>query len=228
MNEKVNLDLKSLQFILNKNRAYIAPFFVFIASIFLFLQFVIPQFQSLLQAQDNLAQERLKLNNLQNDLNLLSNTDEVILNEQFDAMSKALPLDKDFGRMLNSIYYSASRTGVSLGNFSFKVGDLSTFSENEDIPTIKISIPITAASAFTIRNFLQSINDSLPLAKISLIKTGQSISVVDLDFYYKSIDSSVFNRNTRSVSQEGLDLIESLSGFEDTSSFSQETIISFE
>ena len=121
MNEKINADLKSLKFILNKNKVYIFPIVVILVSIMLFSQFVIPQADALLAAREEALATSLKIETLKANLDILTNINEETLDSQLKTLSLALPLSKDFFGILNSVYSTVQKTGVDLGNFSFKI-----------------------------------------------------------------------------------------------------------
>ena len=103
MNEKINADLKSLKFILNKNKVYIFPIVVILVSIMLFSQFVIPQADALLAAREEALATSLKIETLKANLDILTNINEETLDSQLKTLSLALPLSKDFFGILNSV-----------------------------------------------------------------------------------------------------------------------------
>jgi len=222
MNEKINMDLKSLKFILNKNKAYIFPVVIILVSILLFFQFVIPQFNLFFQTQEDVKDLKAKTAVLKENLNVLNNIDEGVLGSQFETMSSALPLSKDFMGILNSINTAAQKAGVSLGNFSFKIGSLSSSENNTDVfPVVKFTVPIDAGVAGA-NSFVQAISTAFPLAQVDSISINSTTSTVNLSFYYKLLNISTYNQYIpiSPVSQKGLTLIDQMNGFESASSFS--------
>lgn len=220
MNEKINTDLKSLQFILKKNKGYILPAVVMLISVILLFQFVVPQFGSLIAIQKEAKESSLKLETLKANLDILANVDEDILDSQLNVLSMALPLNKDFVGMLNSVYSSAQKTGVSLGAFSLQIGDISEPGSGDSIPEIKISLPINANIA-TINNFLETVDKAIPLSEIYSVNVANASSTINMSFYYKPLGASTYNENARisPISQKGLTLINQLSELQNTSSF---------
>ncbi len=225
MNEKVNADLKSLKFILNKNRPYIFPVAIIIVSIIIFFQFVIPQFGAFLAVRKEALAASLKLETLKANLDVLTNTNEEALDSQLEILSQALPLNKDFIKILNAIYSTAQKTGVRLGNFSFKIGDLSTLKNSDDFPVVNVSLPINSG-VNAINSFVQTISRTVPLSKVYFVRIGNLLSMVSLSFYYKPLGVSNYSQDARisPISQKGLTLINQLSEFENTSSFSKPSI----
>lgn len=214
MNEKINEDIRSLKFIFNKNKSYILPIAIILVSIILFFQFVIPQFGALLSARKEARETLSKLQALKENLNVLTNINEETLDSQLKILSQALPLNKDFIGILNSIHYASQKTGANLGNFSFQVGDLFKSEESPGFPMIKVPIFINSDVA-TVNNFVKTISETVPLSEVSLIKIGDVSSTVDLYFYYKPMRASNYSQDAliSPISQKGLTIIQKLSGF---------------
>lgn len=219
MNEKVNEDIKSLKFIFNKNKSYIFPVVVILVSIIIFFQFVIPQFGAFLAVRKEALAASLKLEALKANLDVLTNTNEKTLDSQLEILSQALPLNKDFIGILNSIYSTAQKTGVSLGSFSFKIGDLSRSENSDDFPIVNVSLPINSGVT-AINSFIETIGRTVPLSKVYHVKIGNISSTVGLSFYYKPLGVSNYSRDLRisPISQKGLTLVNQLGEFENISS----------
>jgi hypothetical protein len=215
MNEKINTDIKSLKFIFNKNRSYIIPIVIILISIILFFQVVIPQFGMLLATEKQAKEASLKLKTLKANMDVLTNINDDILNSQLQTLSLALPLNKDFIGILNSVYSTAQRTGVSLGAFSFKIGDISGSESKDNIPLVKLSVPINS-DVTAISSFVETISETLPLSEVYEVKVGEISSTVSISFYYKPLGASTYNPDVgiSPVSQKGITIINQLKGFE--------------
>lgn len=218
MNGKINLDLKAIKFIFDRNKFYIPPIAVIFICIILFFQFVIPQFNMIFTAKEEAQAASLKLGVLKQNLNVLMNTNENSLDSQLEILNLALPLDKNFDGIINSINSSANKAGADLGSFSFQVGDLSIAEEIDKFPSIKLSVPVNS-DVFTVKNFLEAINRTLPLSDVSSIRIGNKTSMIDVRFYYKPL---IFSGNIEKTaiapfSQKGLSLITELEGFKSIS-----------
>lgn len=225
MNEKINADLKSLKFILNKNKPYTLPVVVMLVSIMLFFQFVIPQFGLLLSAREEAIKTSLKTETLKANLDVLTNINEETLDLQLKTLSLALPLSKDFFSMLNSVYFTAQKTGVDLGSFSFKIGDITKAESGENFPVIKLSVPINSGVT-AINSFVETITRTTPLAEVYSVKVGNISSTVSLSFYYRPLSVSNYSQDVRisPVSQKGIALVSQLGKFENTSSFLEPSV----
>lgn len=218
MNEKINADLKSLKFIFNKNRSYVFPVVIILISVILFFQFVIPQFGVLLKVRKEASEASLKLKTLKKNLDVLTNINEEVLDSQLTILSLALPLNKDFIGILNSVYFTAQKTGVNLGSFSLKIGDLAQSKNDDNFPVVKLSTPINS-SVTAISSFIEAIDKTIPLSEVYLVKVGNISSMISLSFYYKPLGASNYSQDARisPISQKGLTLVSQLSEFENAS-----------
>lgn len=214
MSEKINADLKSLKFIFNKNKPYILPIVIMLVSIMLFSQFVIPQFNALLVTRKEAKEASLKLEVLKENLDVLTNINEETLTSQLKILNLALPLNKDFIGILNSVYSTAQKTGVNLGGFSLKIGDISKSENGDNFPVVKLSAPINS-TVTAINSFVETINKTVPLSEVYLVKVGNTSSMVSLSFYYKPLSTSNYSQDARisPISQKGLTLLSQLSEF---------------
>ncbi len=218
MNDKINLDIKSLRFILEKNKPFIFPCLIIIVCIVLLFQFIIPQLKNLSTAREQAKEASLKLETLRENFNVLVNTDEKSLDSQLQVLNQALPSSKDFSGILSSIYFASQKTGVALGAFSLKIGDLSSPQKDSKFPIITMSIPINSG-VVGVGSFLDTIGKTVPLSEVTLVKIGDRISSVALAFYYKPLGlSSKEDFRVKPISQQGILLIERLKSFENASS----------
>jgi len=222
MNEKINLDLVSLKLIFNRNKSYIYSVIIILVSIILFFQFVIPQFNALLKAQEEAKELSLRLEVLKGNLNVLTNIDEEVLNSRLKTLTLALPVNKDVVGILNSLYSVAQKTGVSFGDFSFTVGDISKSENDDNLPSIKISVLINA-DVKAVNSFVEIMSKTVPLSEIKSIKVEEVSSTVVLSFYYKPLGAANYRQDVQisPLSQRGLTLINELSEFETSSSLLQ-------
>lgn len=222
MNEKINTDLKSLEVIIDQNKFYIAPVVVILICIALFFQFIIPQYKTLLAVRQEAKEESQKRETLNKNLEVLTNTNEDYLDSQLTILSFALPLNKDFGGILNSIYYASQKTGVDLGSFSIQIGDLSKSEDLDKFPTIKLEMPVKG-DIVAINSFMDTMSKTFPLSEVSSVKIADISSTINLSFFYKPLGLSDSKENVliNPISKDGLLLIDKLSGFENTFPSSQ-------
>lgn len=222
MNEKIDADIKILKFIYNKNKPFILPAAIMLISVILFFQFVIPQFRELLTARKEVAAASQKLKTLKANLDVLSNVNEETLDSQLKILNLALPLNKDFIGILDSIYSTVQKIGVDLGVFSFKVGDLSESKSDGDFPVVKLSLPINSGIIAT-NSFVEAMSKTFPLSEVYFIKVGNMFSTVNVSFYYEPLGGSGYKLDApiSPISQKGITLVNQLRGFENEFSFSK-------
>lgn len=218
MNGKINADLQSINFIFNRNKPYILPGVIILACFILIFQFIIPQFNEFIKTKQEAKEASLKLDVLKGNLNVLINTNENSLDSQLKVLILALPPDKDFDGILNSINNASNKAGISLGAFSLQIGSLSNSEKNGESQVLSVSLPINAGIA-EVYNFLEIINNSVPLSEISSVKSTDKTSTVSLSFYYKPLASSISeNVPIKSLSSQGFSLVNKLSGFANVTS----------
>jgi len=225
MKEEINANLKSLKFVFNKSKSYIFPSILIFVSILLFFQFVIPEFGLLFKAQEEVNALKAKTELLKKNLDMLTNINQDTLDSQYNTMILALPINKDYIEILNTVNVAAQKAGVNIGNYSFKVGSLGKSDSVDISPVIKLTVPIE--SGLTGSNiFVQIINKTVPLSQIDSVNIGNTSSSITLSFYYKLLDTSNYSQDAliSPVSQEGLDLIDQMKEFRTASSFSMPAV----
>ncbi len=215
MEKRVNTDVESLKFIYRRNKYLLVPGIVIMVSILVVLLVIIPQVQAFLAIQDEAKNAQRKLEGLKNDLNMLKALDEEILNTQLRTTTKALPVDKDFAGVLNAIFFAAQRTGVRIGRFSFQVGEISGSEENTGkLSSINLSVSLDS-NISAINNFIQALQETVPLSSIDFIRTDNMISTVEIEFYYKIMTppTSIENIALIPLTNEKMDLYEKIVNF---------------
>lgn len=214
MNGKINTEIQSIKFIFDRNKFFLFPAIIVLLCIVLFFQFIIPQFQALSLARQEAGEASEKLQILNDNLNVIINTDDFSLDSQLDILNRALPLNKDFISILNVLNSAALKAGVILNNFSLQIGDISDTEEKDKFPTISVTIPINA-DAFAVNKFMSAIHNALPLSEVSSVKTGDRVSTINISFYYKSLDSlKSESYSIKPISQKGLELVNRLRSFQ--------------
>lgn len=217
MSGKINADFKSFKFIISRNKPYLFSIFTILLCIILLFQFVIPQFRALLSARKEANKLSQQLETLNKNFNVLANINENSLDSQLKILNSALPINKDFVGIINSINYASQKTGVDLGTFSIQIGDISESQESDKLLSINISVPVNA-DITAIDSFVETISNSVPLVDVSFIKIANKTSSMNLSYYYKPLGS--FNNEDISISplsQQGLSLINQLATFQNLS-----------
>lgn len=192
----LNINSSTFNILYRKYKSFVLPSGIILACLFAFLLIVMPQVNSVLSARDQEKLETIKLQKLQNNLNVLNNLDQVELNTNLDSLSRALPSTKDFAGIISSISDKSVQAGVLLGDFSFNVGDLSTINAGVgSFPSLQINLSVTG-SPDSIFSFIKLLYKSLPLVEISTVSSDGNSASLLVKFYYKSYPQGTISDET--------------------------------
>lgn len=219
MNKKFSLDIETLRAVFNNNRQYIIFISIILIAIVLFFKALMPQFSDLSTTLNSRKDALQKLQVLRNNLILLSNINDISLDANLAIAIKALPKDKDFEAVLNSLSSAANKSGVTLGNFEFKVGDLSSLSSTgSQLPSLSMTILVNSGVRGAAA-FLRNLSSSLPLCEIKKVDINGNYTTVDVVFYYKSLPSMIVPKDSIIIplSSKQLDIVNQLSSWDQPS-----------
>lgn len=224
MDNKINTDIKSLELIYARNKPFIIPIVVILVCIALFIKVELPLFGNLQQVLEDSKKASQELESLKKDLQVIESLDGKTLDSQLDIANNALPANKNFSAILNAVYLTAQKTGVILGEFTFQVGDLDKPDEGVSNPVITLSLSLDG-DIRVINSFVEIISKTLPLSDISLVKSSNKASTVNLLFYYKPLMKNLPGKDLKIgvVSEENLSLLSELAAFNNSSSSFVET-----
>ncbi len=215
MERRINTDIQSLRIIYNRNKYFIVPGIVVSVCIALIVLVIIPQIKSLFEVKEEALNASRKLAQVRKELKDLSSLDVGILESQLRTSTIALPINKDFGGVINAVYSAAAKTGVRLGQFSFTVGDLSE-DEQKDAKSASISLTVALDNDIgTVNSFITEIQRTVPISGIDFVTTDNKISSVGLLFYYKVLPPSDTFKNLAitPLSQDKLSLLGKINNF---------------
>lgn len=227
MKRKVNIDATTLRFLYIRYKEYLLPVGVIIACILLFVFVIIPQFQNLLDAQQQAKIESNKLAVLRNNLNLLTNLSEPQLDSQLKVVTKVMPPEKDFGGILNGISLAANKAGVSLGDYEFQVGNINKPALIvQAYPSLEIILTINGGIA-DVGRFLEELYKTAPLCEITNIKVNSSDSQVTALFFYRPFPPIGFNDTApiETISPQGVSTINNLSTWNNIPDITQSVLV---
>jgi len=209
-----HIDINTLRLLYTRHKGFIAPFLVIVVVVILFAKITIPSIQDLLKGYEEQKVAIQTLENLRGNLNFVKSLDNSSLTSQFNLMTKALPIVKDFDSVLNAISDSSNKSGIAIGGFKFVVGDLSKEEEGNEYPTLNVSLSLIGG-AEAVDKFIGSLTKVLPLSEITKTSSQKDTSIVAIDFYYKLVKPSKNNDSLpiNPVSAKGLSLINELSAF---------------
>ena len=166
---KVNLDIENIKVLYNHYKEFLLPVGVILASILVIIYIIFPQIQQYFSSQSLVSVEQQKLNTLKNNYNLLVSLDDTQITSNLKTLSSALPAQKDFAGIIDAISYVSAKTGVSVGNFEFSLGNLSASNfAGTAYPSTKLEISLKGDSK-NIANFVSEIVKTMPIAEVTAV-----------------------------------------------------------
>ncbi len=216
MKENTNIDINTIKLLYRKYKEYLIYILILVITVSLFLFAVLPRITDLSNLNDEKKIELNKFSNLKNNLDLLSNLNDSLLNSQLLVVSSALPSEKDFEGVLNAISLASGKSGASLGDYAFQVGDLSqpSIQTTTGFPFLTLSVNVRGTPS-QIVSFVGSLSKSTPISEVSSITQDGNNASISIVFYYKALPSIQVDdgRAIAPLSQKGRDIINTLSSW---------------
>ena len=215
MKENTSIDINTLRILYKKYKEHLIYLLVIFVIAILFLFSVLPRIEDLGKLNNSRKIEANKLSILKNNLNLLSSLDDPSLSSQLLVVSSAMPSEKDFEGVLNAISSSTAKSGVSLADYEFQVGDLSNSSvEATGFPLLTLTVSIRGTLS-QVAKFVGYLSKSIPLSQTTSIIQNSSSATVAINFYYKASTPAQFNdsKTIAPISEKGKQIIETLSSW---------------
>ncbi|MBI1982339.1 MAG: hypothetical protein HYS68_02030 [Candidatus Levybacteria bacterium] len=185
MNPRFSLDKGVYKVLYERYREYIVPLLIIFVCTVLIVGVVIPQVQDFLATVNATKELRSQIAILKKNVQFLTGLDPATLDLQLGIASSALPPEKDFAGILNAVTTASARSGASLGDFSFAVGELSTKSAQlAGQPSIQVALTVSG-DVFFAKRFIQELSKTMPLSEVlNAAVSGKSSSLTTV-FYYK-------------------------------------------
>lgn len=184
-NIKMNFDQSEYKILYVKYKVYLLPFIVVTVSIILFIQFIIPQINEYNERkqQEKALVEKLTL--LKDNLTYLSSLDDAKLDSNLRLVEDAYPRKKDYVGIIKAISRGATTTGVTIGDYGFSVGDLSTKSAQViERPAISLNLTAIATIPKT-KEFLKNFSTLFPLSEFVSVNSSGTNATFAVIFFYK-------------------------------------------
>jgi len=217
MRENTNIDINTIKTLYRKYKEHLIYILVIFVTVVLFLFSVLPRIKDLAKLNNDRKIELNKLSILKNNLNLLSNLDDSLLSSQLLVVSSALPSEKDFEGVLNSISLATAKSGTSLGDYEFQVGGLSQrlSVKTTGFPFLTLSVGIRG-TPLQVAKFIGYLSKSIPLSQITSVMQNSNNATVAINFYYKALAPFQFNDSQAiaPISEKGKQIIKTLSSWE--------------
>lgn len=159
--------------------------FALVLTFVLTLFVVKPQYQKLKTVRQNLAQEKVKIEKLEDKVEALEAIDEIKLQEEATFALKALPAKKDVFEAMEVIDRLAQETGVIIDKLSVNPGVVSSqeVAETEGIKEGHLAFKLELlGTQEQLRNFLKLLGEFIPLADTKRVTLGASEAVSSSEF----------------------------------------------
>lgn len=210
---KSGITPNSLRVVYDAYKEYLLTIGIIIVCLLLFAKFIIPQIQELFLINGQKKEIEQKIRILKNNMYLLSSLSDSDLDSKLEIATGALPPEKDFAGVLNAIQISSAKSGVLLGDFEFKVGELSTKSAGlTKQPGMEVTLTVRGGID-SIKRFIVELSKSSPISQVSSVNITGTSAVVTTVFNYKPFSPVAFNAKSPlfPLTRKDLNLLESLS-----------------
>jgi len=119
----------------------------------------------------------------------MTRINKTALEDSRKTVVRALPVEKDFGAILNAISVSSARAGVSVDDYAFGIGPISSSSADKiknasGLDTTSLSISLQG-SIDGVLVFIKELQEKMPLSEVESIETSQATTTIALLFYSK-------------------------------------------
>lgn len=183
---KISFDAITLHALYYEYKEQIIYGLIILVCIVLGIFFVTPLVLDFFSVQKEEALNSAKNDVLRANIDFINLLDADTLGSDLDASVLAVGIQKDYVGVLNTISQAADGAGVSVGDFSFRVGDVSTDSAKittSALFTLNISIK---ADIDTLKLFVDNLYKQLPLADIGVISFSGKSASITVNFPYRS------------------------------------------
>lgn len=187
--DTVNQKIKLLYF---QYRDFLFPCFIMLICIVLFTVVVIPQIQEVISLENQLAANRDKLEILQKNFQQITGLDDQTVNNDFTLTTTALPLQRDPVAILNTISHAANLTNISLKDYNFEVGKV-TSKTTTSVQPVQLNL-FVKGDLGNIQKFVHQLLNGFPLASVDTIDiTGTASAKLQVAFYSQPFVSPSFD-----------------------------------
>ncbi len=157
---------------------------------FLLIAFIfIPQTQNWFSIRDEAIAARQRIDIIKGNIAFMTNFNKKALEDNRQTVISALPVEKDFGSIINAIALSSARSGVSVDDFVFSVGSVSSasaakqvLSNSLDTTTLLLSL---RGNIDDIIAFIKEVGEKLPLSEVESVDIGKGAVSLSMVFYSK-------------------------------------------
>jgi len=185
---------------------------IFVCLLLLWLV-IVPQLNQWFSIQNEIAKTKTRITAIKGNISFLSNMNETSLNNDVSITASAIPFEIDYAGILQAISSSAVVSGVSLSDFSFQVGQLTTLAKTKSgFNPVKLTI-FVSGPIDNVKSFIAEINQKLPLSEVTEWQGSEEKSTIIIMFVHKQEPKIVLQDTVplNPVSSSNRNLINTLS-----------------
>ena len=201
--------------------SFLILFIVICVCLILIFNIIIPQVYNWFSIRDETIATQGRVNTLRHNLDFISlQVNKTTLENNRQLALRALPVDYDFGDIINAVAISAVKAGVSVDDFNFSPGQVSKASANSakagrsgsNLSEIKVNLSLTGGVK-EVKKFIAEINEKLPIDEIENIDISNGRSTISLIFFSKPYKASIirYDEPIKLISSENGNLLGTLS-----------------
>lgn len=173
-------------------KEFILPCVVIFVCLILFMNIVLPQIKDFFSLQNQLATNKNQLQILQKNFQQITELPDEEMNTDFSLVASALPIDRDPVAILTTISRVASVTNLSLKDYSFEIGKISSLN-SASIIQIDLSVD---GNIQTIRNFIQHLSYGFPLSDVTAVDiVSSSSATIRVSFFAPPFVNRAVDKN---------------------------------
>ncbi len=180
--------------------SFIILFVVICVCFILIFSIIIPQVHNWFSIRDETIATQGRIATLRHNLDFISHqVNRATLEDNRQLTLMALPVDKDFGDIINSVAIASVKAGVSVDDFNFSPGQISKTSggstgSGSDLSDTKVTLSLTGGVK-EVKKFIAEINEKLPINDIESVDMGNSGSTISIVFFSKPYKASVIHED---------------------------------
>ncbi|HYK08855.1 MAG TPA: hypothetical protein VEW42_05140 [Candidatus Eisenbacteria bacterium] len=193
-NQKTSINQLLFRNLYYRYQRFVTPGITIGVCLLLFWFVVIPQMQNWFAIRDELGVDQQNLQIMHQNLSLITSFDNAKLDTTLHVATDALPTEKDFAGILSSLQNAAAVAGISLGDYSFQLGDLSGLNAQGQAAQTPVQLTLNLKGSLdNTRAFITQLKSQLPLSDVTSVSLSSNSSVtVTIIFYYAAVPKISF------------------------------------
>ena len=146
------------------------------------------------------------------------------LDSDYTVANEALPSNKNIIAVFSRVNQIALDSNAQVSGFTLKIGDLYRKTKDKTteiappngMPILDISVSLAVENKASIKQFIDLVYKSLPVAKVNKISSDDSTASLEISFYYKPFDLDKIQQtnNTRQYQQTDPTTLEKIKEWE--------------